>query len=725
MIRVALYILLVGVVAFGAAWLADRPGDIVLDWQGWHVETSLMVAAVAVLVIFVALMIVWTLIRWILHGPAAMSGFFRERRQTKGYRALSRGMIAAAAGDARLARHSAKEADKLLRDEPLALLLDAQAAQLSGDRKAARKAFETMAERPDTELLGLRGLLIEAQRAGDEETARLCVARAAERAPGLGWAANALLEQQTREGDWQAALATVERNAEHRLIDKKAAKRSRAVLMTAQAIEVEEAEPERALALALEAHKLAPELVPAAVVAGRLSAAAGNTRQVTRIIEKTWRQSPHPDLAEVYAHARPGDSARDRLKRAQTLLQKMPNNEEGRIAVAVAAIEARDWKEARKAVEPLTRSAPSQRICMLMADIEEGETGDAGKVREWLARAVRAPRDPAWTADGYIAAEWAPVSPITGQLDAFEWKVPVEALTAPGQDEPDTPAEAIDAPRAMIEVTPQPATRAPTGAAAPQASPAPATPAPASPAPASAATGSMSPGSAPTGSPAPAGPAAATTAPAGPEANKPAPAPAETPKTVAPEPDAKTPKIEKTETAKTGSAPAAGAAAAAATGPAPPVAPASPARSSAEKASDTGTPGAAAAPGSASDAPRKTPETEARSAPVPEKTPPQKASPEQTGPEKTGPEKTGPEKTGPQRTGTEKSETGATRPDRSGKPEAPVPVGADATPEPGGDRSAEEHRDAVPMAFDRPPDDPGPVPDDEDTDKPKRRFGLF
>ena len=83
---------------------------------------------------------------------------------------------------------------------------------------------------------------------------------------------------------------------------------------------------------------------------------------------------------------------------------------------------------------------------MLMADIAEGETGDAGKVREWLSRAVRAPRDPVWTADGYVSETWAPVSPISGHLDAFEWKVPVEALSPPVEDE-----EPEAAPAPMIE----------------------------------------------------------------------------------------------------------------------------------------------------------------------------------------------------------------------------------------------------------------------------------
>jgi HemY protein len=49
-------------------------------------------------------------------------------------------------------------------------------------------------------------------------------------------------------------------------------------------------------------------------------------------------------------------------------------------------------------------------------------------VREWLARGSRAPRDAAWVADGIISSQWAPISPVTGKLDAFEWRQPDERL---------------------------------------------------------------------------------------------------------------------------------------------------------------------------------------------------------------------------------------------------------------------------------------------------------
>jgi HemY protein len=62
-----------------------------------------------------------------------------------------------------------------------------------------------------------------------------------------------------------------------------------------------------------------------------------------------------------------------------------------------------------------------------MAEIEETEHGDEGRVREWMARAMRASGDPVWTADGVVSERWLPVSP-SGRLDGWEWKVPLAEI---------------------------------------------------------------------------------------------------------------------------------------------------------------------------------------------------------------------------------------------------------------------------------------------------------
>jgi len=63
-----------------------------------------------------------------------------------------------------------------------------------------------------------------------------------------------------------------------------------------------------------------------------------------------------------------------------------------------------------------------------MAEIEQRESGDEGRAREWMGRALIAAKDPAWTADGIVSDRWMPVSPVTGRLDAFQWRVPLAEL---------------------------------------------------------------------------------------------------------------------------------------------------------------------------------------------------------------------------------------------------------------------------------------------------------
>ncbi len=426
MIRLILYLVGVGLLATGLAWLADRPGQMVLQWQGYEIETTVFRAVVIFAFLIGLAIFLWSLARQLWNSPAALGRIVNRRRQERGLEALSSGMIAIGAGDRSQAMRHAIQARKALPNEPLTHLLRAQAAQLSGDRTTARRIFEAMLGSKETEQLGLRGLFLEAEREGEHEAARQFAERALRLNPQLGWPIDALFELQCRASDWVGALNTLAAGKRSGHFEKAVADRRRGVILTAQAQALEDSNAERALTLAMEAHSLAPDLVEAGAIAGRLFSSRGQTSKVARVIEQTWRRAPHPDLAVAYAYARPGDSPKDRLDRVKNLARTTPHSVEAPIAVAHAAIEAHDWTEARKALAPLVDGRLSQRVCTLMARIEGEQFGDAGRVREWLARATNAPRDPAWTADGIVAERWAAISPVTGTLDAFQWKVPVE-----------------------------------------------------------------------------------------------------------------------------------------------------------------------------------------------------------------------------------------------------------------------------------------------------------
>lgn len=467
MTRILTFALIVLALGFGFSWLADRPGVLSIVWQGQLIEMSLMVAASIIAALVAAVMLVWWVVNAVWTSPNAARRYFRARKRDRGYQALSTGLIAAGAGNAILARKMTARTQGLLNadQEPLIHLLDAQADLIEGKYDEARRKFEAMARDPETRELGLRGLYIEARRQGAYEAAQQYAEDAAEKAPYLPWAAQATLENRCRNGQWDDAIRLLDQQKAASVIERGEAERLKAVLLTAKAGEKLESDPIGAREDAKHALKLAKSLVPAALIAAKSYLREDNLRKAATVLEPVWKTDPHPQIAELYVRARSGDTAIDRLKRAERLESLKPNNIESLFAVAQAALDAKEFAKARAKAEAAARIEPRESIFLLMADIEEAETGDQGRVRYWMAQALRAPRDPAWVADSVVSEKWLPVSPVTGRLDAFEWKAPfgqlegpVEDLTienaiasAPARAEPEPVAKTI-----VVEAAPEP-----------------------------------------------------------------------------------------------------------------------------------------------------------------------------------------------------------------------------------------------------------------------------
>ncbi len=443
--RLIIWFLIAAGLAWGVTWLASHPGTISIEWFGWRIEDMPVALALAVLLVGILVMwIVFRLLRWLIGAPFAFADMLRGRRRRKAQEAVTTGVTALLAGDAAQARKAAQKAARLAPADPLARLVQAQTALAAGELQAARFHFDSLKDEPQAEPAALRGLYDIALREGDAQAALAVAEQALRRYPTLPWAAEAVLRGAALAGDWPRVRALLTKMRKNKLIDKAEERRLLAVAHAAEAQALEESAPDSALQAALQAHKLDPSLVPAALVAARLLAARGKLRKATKVLEQTWQRTPHPDIAEVYAHLRSGDSPADRLVRVRQLLHKAHGGEEGAVALARAAIDAQDWDTALEALRPRLEDNPSARIFLLLAELEETRSGDIGRVREWLSRARRARPGPAWVADGIVSPQWLPVTP-DGTLGAFRWQDVPASTTAQALAEP-VPREWLEGP---------------------------------------------------------------------------------------------------------------------------------------------------------------------------------------------------------------------------------------------------------------------------------------
>jgi HemY protein len=426
MIKLLWLFLLLVMLAFGFTWLADRPGSITINWLGREIHLSVAVAIVAGLLALVALSFLWSALRRVLRSPTAAREFLRFRKSRKGYEALSKGIIAAGAGDAQAAAKHAAIAGNALSDEPLVNILAAQAAQLKGNKDDVRRIFEDMAKSPDTELFGLRGLFSEARNSGDLVAALKHAEKALKLNPRLPWASTAVLQVQTARKSWEAAALTLDQQSRNGLLAKDQAARKRAAMLTAEAVSLEDKEPARALELASKAIDLDPALVPAAAVVARHHIGSGSARRAMKVLKAAWAQHPHPELADLIAKTDAPENAEAAFERVRDTVGIASENIENAVAIATSAIAARRFDVAREALSSYANNQPQARVCALMAQIEDA-ADDKGRVKEWLARAIHATRDPMWVSDGVARNRWMPVSPVTGEIVPCEWKVPFDA----------------------------------------------------------------------------------------------------------------------------------------------------------------------------------------------------------------------------------------------------------------------------------------------------------
>jgi len=425
--RALIFFVEVAIVAALAVWLADRPGVVAIDWQGWRVETSVGVLALAVFAVVVvgaALFAGW---RWLRRRPREVLTSRRHHREARGYRALTDGLAAVAAGDAGAARKLARRADSLLKSPPLTLLLSAQAAQLEGDVPTARRHFEQMLERPETEFLGLRGLILLALRDEDDERALDYAQRAYPLQPSAPWLLDTLVSLHSKAGRWRAAQKLVEEAQRRKRLPADAGRRQQAALLTERArAAVDRGALSDAFEQVRHAHDLDPAHPPAAELLARLVADDGRIRRARKVLEKTWRMAPHPSLSAAYLDIAGDAAPLDRYRTIGQLTKDNRDHPESRFAVAEAAVAAKLWGEAKQQLEVLDTVAPTARVYLLWAQLAEAEADDDVAARHWIERAAGADADKAWVcADcGTVADYWAAVCGHCHSFAVLSWKQP-------------------------------------------------------------------------------------------------------------------------------------------------------------------------------------------------------------------------------------------------------------------------------------------------------------
>ncbi|MCJ8140786.1 heme biosynthesis protein HemY [Falsirhodobacter halotolerans] len=436
LIKILVFIGVIAGLSLSASWMLDNGGGLrltVSDWEFTLGPVQVLIAA------FVLIVLLWVLLklagllvavlRFLNGDETALTRHFQRNRDRKGREAVSDAYLALASGEPKLALTRAEKARKLLDRSDMTTLLVAQAAEAAGERDKAEEAWKALLAQDRTRFVGIRGLMRQRLEQGDTVTALKLAEKAFALKPKHPETQDVLLKLQAETADWQGARQTLEAKRKQGTLPKAVFQRRDAILALQQARTVIEDDASiEAREAAIEANKLSPDLIPAAVMAARSYIAQGNTRHAARILRKAWEVQPHPDLAAAFAEIAPDETPRQRLQRFGPLTDVRADTPEAMMLKAELAIAAEEFPEARRAIGRLPFDHPTVRSLTIMAAIERGEGAEDAVVRGWLTRALTAPRGPQWCCDKCqtVHAQWTPICDQCGGFDTLSWREPAD-----------------------------------------------------------------------------------------------------------------------------------------------------------------------------------------------------------------------------------------------------------------------------------------------------------
>lgn len=424
MIRLLFFIVVLIVASTCAAWFIENDGSIVVEWMGYRIQTSVGFAIIFGVVVIALCTMVLESFLWVRSLPGRYSRKRKERQRERGIAALTEGFAAIASGDAKNARRLTNRAESCLGTLPVTKLLSAQTSQLEGNKEQARQAYSGMLEHKETEIIAIKGLLLQAREEGDIKKAIFLAEKAADQAKNAEWPIAILLDLYKLSADWDKLEKTIDRALDKKIIERKDAMHLLCVCALAKAsIKKQSGDAKAALSLALSALKLSSDSIQALIYVVKLHFANEEPKQAIKQIEKHWSKAHHPALLALYLEAFENESHENALKKAEKLNAKSTPLAENFNVLARFAMRTSQMEKADGFIKESLALHETQEAALLHAELLRRENADMDSVTTAENRAINAEKGAAWHCGkcAHTTAHWEPICPHCHQFDGLVW----------------------------------------------------------------------------------------------------------------------------------------------------------------------------------------------------------------------------------------------------------------------------------------------------------------
>ena len=348
------------------------------------------------------------------------------QNKEKGYNAFVSGIIALANKDYKRAILESKKISNHLDDNPsLVLLLKSEIFKVEKKYDELSVVYENMSKNKHTENLGYRGMMEQYLRSQDYHHAFIYGERLFNNNPFIEKIYDTLVSIIAKTNNWQQLLIISDRAFSKKIIDKKVYEENKSIGFFEIAKIKQLSEIEESLKYMQKALKFRKNFPPYIKLYINLLIQNKNYNLAKKSIKKAWNELPHAEYKEsILSLAAHLEIEMSEL--VKYIAGASYKNEESIILMVEAFVESKKWDDARNQIKDLLDVRPKKEVCLLMAKIEEGDSGDVQKINAWTQRAKDGAANNIWicTISKKSQQTWSSVSE-AGYFNSLEWRQPI------------------------------------------------------------------------------------------------------------------------------------------------------------------------------------------------------------------------------------------------------------------------------------------------------------
>ena len=344
----------------------------------------------------------------------------------KGYDAFVSGMISIANKDYKKAVKETKNIAKYLKeDTSLTLLLKSEIFKIEKQYTSLEEVYEEMSKNSLTENLGLRGMMEQYLRSQDYHHAFIYGEKLFNNNPHIEKIYETLVNIIAKTNNWTQLILISDKAFSKKIISRETYQTNKSIAFFEIAKIKKFGDIKDSIKNIQKAISLRGNFPPYVILYIEILIQEKKYNLAKKYLKKVWNENPHSDYKSSIVQL--ADKLNIEVyELANIIIGSKRSLEESKLMLVEASIISKKWEEARKQIKGLIDVNPKKEVCLLMAKIEEEDTGNIQAVNAWKNRAKNGAENNIWICSitNQAQNEWSSIS-AGGYFNSLVWQKPI------------------------------------------------------------------------------------------------------------------------------------------------------------------------------------------------------------------------------------------------------------------------------------------------------------